>query len=384
LGFLAKFVSFKIFSGSFCSKDQKKTFDGNNWVARVFSIVGFAALKKPCFLGSLKCGMRGIKINIVLRQIFNTINLVVHELIFFRRLEMTEIPPPDNSWQICPKCNSPIIHGTKFCESCGSPLSEVFLEKQPAAPAENILPMPEAQDTVTGILPPESTIMESSIPPTSDEAPEKADEKTTPELQPAPAPVPTAVQGTTKPPEDLPSSPVPGPKKPLPAMTLAMIGIVILIVMALLAYVVVLPMLSGTGTAQKSGDGAPVSTLPATTLPSGSVQGTVLVTGTLTPGQTQVPPANLAVIFQAERDAITGIVTVTFSGGEGQNGVQDVLFRLTRSDGQVLQKSFTLTRIGKSESLQGTKMTDRVEVIATYYNGNQYKILDQTFEYKKR
>ena len=335
---------------------------------------------------------------------------------------MTGVPPPDNSRQICSKCNSPIIHGTKFCESCGariaallacshcgapnesgtkfcdscgSPLLEVFLEKQPAAPdevftpsppppVESILPMPEAQDTVTGILPPESTIMESSIPPTSDEAPEKADEKTTPELQPAPAPVPTAVQGTTKPPEDLPSSPVPGPKKPLPAMTLAMIGIVILIVMALLAYVVVLPMLSGTGTAQKSGDGAPVSTLPATTLPSGSVQGTVLVTGTLTPGQTQVPPANLAVIFQAERDAITGIVTVTFSGGEGQNGVQDVLFRLTRSDGQVLQKSFTLTRIGKSESLQGTKMTDRVEVIATYYNGNQYKILDQTFEYKKR
>ena len=333
---------------------------------------------------------------------------------------MTGVPPPDNSRQICSKCNSPIIHGTKFCESCGAridallacshcgasnetgtkfcescglPLLEVFLDKQPAAPArvftppvpaENIPPMAEAQDSVTGILPSEPAREESPILPARDEAQEKADEKTTPGLQPAPAPVPTDVPGTIKPREDLPPSPVPGPKKPLSAMTLAMIGIVILIVMALLAYVVVLPMLSGTGTAQKSGDGALVSTLPATLSPSGSVQDTVPVTGTLTPGQTQVPPANLAVTFQAERDAITGIVTVTFSGGEGQNGVQDVLFRLTRSDGQVLQKSFKLTQIGKSESLQGTKMTDRVEVIATYYNGNQYKVLDQTFEYKKR
>jgi len=33
---------------------------------------------------------------------------------------MTEIPLPDNSRQMYPKCNSPIIHGTKFCESCGA------------------------------------------------------------------------------------------------------------------------------------------------------------------------------------------------------------------------------------------------------------------------
>ncbi len=335
---------------------------------------------------------------------------------------MTEIPPPDNSRQICPKCKSPIVRGTKFCESCGAridaflacthcgtlnvngtnfcescglPLLEVPQEKQPAVPvavfapppplpAEYIPPMAEVQKNVTGFLPSESAPMESSILQSREEVPKKADEKTTPELQPAPVPVRGDIQDRTKPREYSPSSPVPGPTKPLPIMTLAIIGIVILIVLALGAYVVVLPMLSGTGTAQKSGDGTPSSPLTATSLPSGSVQGTFPVTGTLTPGQTQVPPVNLAVTFQAERDAISGIVTVTFSGGEGQNGVKDVLFRLTRSDGQVLQKSFTLTQIGKSESLQGTKMTDRVEVIATYYNGNQYKILDQTFEYKKR
>jgi hypothetical protein len=335
---------------------------------------------------------------------------------------MTETPPPDNSLQICPKCKSPIIrgtkfcescgakidalpacahcgapnvNGTKFCESCGSPLVEIPQENQSAAPvdviaplppqpAEYIPPMSEAQENVTGSLLSESTPMENPILPPGEEVPKKPEENGTLEMQPAPYPDSEKIQDITKPQQPPQSSKVPDSKKPFQPMTLAIIGIVILIVLALGAYVIVLPMLPGTGTVQKSGDGTPVSTLPAASSPTGSVQGTVPVTGTLTPGQTQVPPANLALNFQAERDSLSGIVTVTFRGGAGQNGVKDVLFRLTRSDGQVLQKSFTLTQIDKSESLQGTKMTDRVEVIATYYTGEQYKILDQIFEYKKR
>jgi hypothetical protein len=108
------------------------------------------------------------------------------------------------------------------------------------------------------------------------------------------------------------------------------------------------------------------------------------VTGTLTPGPTQVPPPSLEVKFQAERDPISNIVTVTFTGGAGQNGVREVLVRLTRSDGQVITKTFTIPRIGISETLQGTKMTDRVEVSVSYYNGERYTVLDETFEYKKR
>jgi hypothetical protein len=334
---------------------------------------------------------------------------------------MTEIPTPDNSRQICPKCNSPIIHGTKFCESCGAriaalpacphcgapnvndtkfcescglPLLEVPQEKQPGAPvevltqpppppAEYTIRMAEALKNVTGISPGEPALAESPMLPSIDETSKKPDEKTLPELHPAPAPAPGDTAATIKARDLSPLPQVPGPKKPLPAMTLAITGIVILIILALGVYVV-LPVLSGTSTPQKSGGGMPLSPVPATSPLSGNVQGTLPITGTLTPGQTQVPPAHLAVTFQAERDALTGIVTITFSGGEGQYGVKDVLFRLTRSDGQVLQKTFTLTRIGTSESLPGTKLTDRVEVIATYYTGDQYKILDQTFEYKKR
>jgi uncharacterized membrane protein len=71
-------------------------------------------------------------------------------------------------------------------------------------------------------------------------------------------------------------------------MTLPIIGIVILIVLALGAYVVVLPMLSGTGTSQKSGGSTPGSVIPTTSSPPGTEQGSSqsggssLVTGTLT------------------------------------------------------------------------------------------------------
>ncbi len=77
-------------------------------------------------------------------------------------------------------------------------------------------------------------------------------------------------------------------------MTLAIAGIVILIVLALGAYVVVLPGLSGTGTSQNSGGSIPAPVIPAAT---GTAQGlsqsggSSLVTGTLTPGPTDAVPS---------------------------------------------------------------------------------------------
>jgi hypothetical protein len=108
------------------------------------------------------------------------------------------------------------------------------------------------------------------------------------------------------------------------------------------------------------------------------------VTGRLTPGPTEIPPPKLLVIVGVERDPISGIVTATFNGGAGQNGIRNIVVDLTRSDGQQITKTFVPTTIGRSVSLQGTMLTDRVEVTANYYNGEHYKILDQILEYKKR
>jgi hypothetical protein len=77
-------------------------------------------------------------------------------------------------------------------------------------------------------------------------------------------------------------------------------------------------------------------------------------------------------------------MTVTFTGDTGQNGVREVVCRLTRSDGQGVSQILTLTLTGASTPLQGTKMTDRIQVTVHYFNGDQYTVLDQVFKYKKR
>ena len=277
---------------------------------------------------------------------------------------MTDTSQPDNSGQICSQCNNPVTPGKNFCESCGAKIDDISRCPQCGTPVSK------------------GTKFCESCGATLDE-PMAAKPSVVPLAVPEQVFVSGKNQDISTPHHPPQSAKVPDSKKPIPTMTLAIIGIVIIIILATGAYVVVLPMLSGTGTSQNSGN-PPGSEIPTVSISSSQTSGSSLLTGTLTPEPTDKVPPPLEVNFQAERDPISGIVTVTFTGGAGQNGVREVVSRLTRSDGQVVTKAFTLPRIGTSETLQGTKMTDRVEVIAYYYNGNQFTVLDQIFEYKKR
>jgi hypothetical protein len=159
--------------------------------------------------------------------------------------------------------------------------------------------------------------------------------------------------------------------------TLIIAGIVGLIIIAALAFIFVLPMLS---VQEDGGNGQAVTTAapPRDTQPA-------MASGiSFEPLPTQRLPVNLEVIYQVERSPINGMVTVTFSGGPGLNGIAETLITVTRSDGQVLTKSWKPARVGDSVIVQGTTMTDRVEVITNFYNGDSYRCFDQVFEYKKR
>jgi hypothetical protein len=107
-------------------------------------------------------------------------------------------------------------------------------------------------------------------------------------------------------------------------------------------------------------------------------------TTTFVPGPAQVIPESLSVWFQVERDPITNRVTVTFDGGKGQRAVKEVRVRLTRSDGTILTQVFMPVTVGQGPSLPGTKFSDRLEVMVTYNNGDQYTIIDKVFPYKIR
>jgi hypothetical protein len=200
---------------------------------------------------------------------------------------------------------------------------------------------------------------------------------------PAPAPVKPAPPVQKKP-----------EAKPGPALagvsgnkSLIIAGVVAVIIIAIIGLFVVLPMLSGPsvgqGTVTIPSTGSETSKFGTS---SATQNGQLTASATLTTQPTKVPPVNLLVTFQADRDPITGLVTVTFTGGQ-LSAVRDVSIQLTRADGQVFTKTFRPAQVGSTETLQGSVNSqgdDRIEVIANYYNGDTYRIVDRIFEFKKR
>ena len=83
--------------------------------------------------------------------------------------------------------------------------------------------------------------------------------------------------------------------------------------------------------------------------------------------------------MQVDKNAVSHEVTVSLAGGPGQSVVEDILFRLTSSDGQVLESTIVPAPSKKvnEATLPGTKLPDRVEVIVTYYSGQQYEVIDK-------
>jgi hypothetical protein len=311
---------------------------------------------------------------------------------------------------VCPQCGAVIAPNVKFCETCGAPVKGA---KETAVPVAAPVTVPEpapvkeapppAQPPVKEKTPevapvaaaapaavtpaPKTVPVKETKPPA--EPPEKAEEKPAPAPEkPAPAPVPVKEPAKTEKVKGVIKET--GPKQPGSSKTIIIAGIIILAFLAAAVYFVGLPMLSGSGTPVQNPPVSPVTTNSGSYPVSPSqIPVTTAVTGqsgtfSLTPGPTQVPPANLGLIIDVERDAITHMITVTFQGGAGQYGVRELVVTLTRSDGTVETKSFKPENRGSFITLKGTEKTDRVEITANYYNGESYKVADQIFEYKKR
>ena len=118
--------------------------------------------------------------------------------------------------------------------------------------------------------------------------------------------------------------------------------------------------------------------------PSATAGSSQAGTVSLTAGPTHVPPGNLALIIDVEKNAISRDIIVTFQGGSGQYGVKELRIKLSKSDGTVEEKSLSHLERGSSITMKGTEKTDRVEITANFNNGETYKVVDKVFEYKKR
>lgn len=264
---------------------------------------------------------------------------------------------PENQ-MTCPSCNQPVKSGLKFCENCGTKIESAPVCAECGAP-----------------LPPQVKFCESCGKPAGQSPPTKAEPPVAQE-RPAAPPVPRT------------AAPAAAPSAKGGSRNLIIAGIVVLVVLAAVAFFVVLPMLSGSENTSSGSEPGPAQ---AGGSPSAGSAGTSAVAATPAPASptfvvkpTSLIPTNYMITYQAERNGITGLVTVTFAGGPGINGIRETEITLTKSDGTVETRSWKPNQNGDSTTLQGTIGTDHLEAVANFYNGDQYRVLDQVFEYKKK
>lgn len=106
--------------------------------------------------------------------------------------------------------------------------------------------------------------------------------------------------------------------------------------------------------------------------------------GTLVPGPTvTLPPEQTVEIQINEKDPIYATIPVFFAGGKGQVAVKDIVVRVTRADGKVIEKHLEPLK-GAELKFEGTKETDRIEAWVTLNTGSVYKVIDQLVPYRTR
>ncbi len=311
-------------------------------------------------------------------------------IVFCESCGLRQLPPPT-----CGKCSLPLAPEANFCESCGTPAG--------------VTPPPEPAPAVVG----NEETGEQKKADRSRKKGSKRRKKNAANSDPgnghgshgetgAKEPVPAHNPGLmNKPAEQGNPSPMadnknPACGKPIPqrpffnkkkaAVVIGIVFFIILISVSLSSgwmpgkNAAEKPQFPTTLQSQTTGSpdsaGVTETSVPARIIP--------VVAVTITPGPTQVPPESLMVWIQAEREPITSEVTVLFEGGKGQRAVRDVTARLTRSDGEIITRTFRPVTVGQGAILQGTRYTDRLEVIVNYNNGDQFTVIDKLFEYKRR
>jgi len=264
--------------------------------------------------------------------------------------------------EVCARCKTPLSPNAKFCDACGSPVSVV-----PPPPPE--LSEPAVHPTPVPPPPP----VEELPPPVAGPVPEEPSPEE-PHIQPLPL-IP-----------ETPPVPVAAPPA-APSRNMKMLIGAGAVVILLIALVIVFPVITGSqmpfgnlgsGGAETQG---PTPTATPIDYRSGNAPVNTVV---LAPGPTQTLPGESQLIVEGDKNAITAEVNVLFEGGNAQGTVMDNRVILTRSDGTVIEGKLDFSRMLSEVVLQGTRGTDRLQVIVTLHSGSTFTIVDKLIPYPER
>ena len=127
---------------------------------------------------------------------------------------------------------------------------------------------------------------------------------------------------------------------------------------------------------------AAIKPLETTVPPPPSITSTSSSTATVvsTPVAVETLPAGQNVDIQVEKQRPDATIHLLYNGGEGEMFVQNIMMRVTRSDGQVeeqyLNDKTRKPRRGDELVIAGTRGSDQVVVFLTS-SGKTYRIFDK-------
>ena len=237
---------------------------------------------------------------------------------------------------VCSACKTPFSPNAKFCDACGAPVSST-----PALESSPVVPSPVVQKTVQPVSIPEP------VPPTE-----------------------------------------PSPRSIFSQKRRVLVGTGVLIVVLIALYLII-PMIaspsqSPTHSQNERGGGLLFPNSSDTTTVDYRSQNTRINTATLTTDPTQILPKGNEFYLEVEKNSITAEINVKFGGGPGQGFVKDNQVILTRSDGTVTQGKLNFDQQLSEITLQGTRGTDRLQVIVILESGATYTIMDKLIPYRSR
>ena len=106
-------------------------------------------------------------------------------------------------------------------------------------------------------------------------------------------------------------------------------------------------------------------------------------TVTLTVAPTRTMAKDTELYFDVSKDSSKALVTVQFNGGPGIGLVRDNHVILTRSDGTVTEGMLNLNQRLSTVQLQGTRGTDRIQVIVILHSGEKRSVVDKLLPYRQ-
>lgn len=177
-------------------------------------------------------------------------------------------------------------------------------------------------------------------------------------------------------------------KKPEPAgtpvnWTRVIGGLVVIAVILAAVYFIVLPLFSenkdpGIHSSVTVADITGLPEAPAvTTIPYGRPGTGSSSSGPLVPLPTETIPSGQKLFFHVDKDPVTAKITVIFAGSAGVGSISSAEVKVTHPNGAVAS-GIILPLKGVSEiTLDGSKDTDRLEIIATMTTGESYRVRDE-------